>query len=158
MIRYALNCDKDHGFESWFQSAAAFERLQATGMLACSVCGSTKVEKSLMAPTVRLGRKAQAAVPTPKPKPEPPSAPDATRPLATPSTQLEIALRALRAEVEANSEYVGADFAAQARAIHDGDAPERAIYGEARGDEARALIEDGVPVAPLPFTPRRKAN
>ena len=53
---------------------------------------------------------------------------------------------------------VPADFAAQARAIHDGDAPERAIYGEARGDEARALIEDGVPVAPLPFTPRRKAN
>ena len=79
MIRYTLNCDNDHGFDSWFQSAAAFERLHATGMLACSVCGSAKVEKSLMAPSVRPGRKAQAAIPapTPKPKPELPHGPDA---------------------------------------------------------------------------------
>ena len=64
----------------------------------------------------------------------------------------------MRRQVEDNSEYVGLNFATEARAIHDGDKPNRAIYGEARADEARKLIEDGVPVAPLPFMPRRKTN
>ena len=64
----------------------------------------------------------------------------------------------MRRQVEANSEYVGVNFVTEARAIHDGEAPERAIYGEARPEEARKLMEDGIPVAPLPFLPRRKAN
>ncbi len=67
-------------------------------------------------------------------------------------------MAALRAKIEASSEYVGLNFAAEARAIHDGDAPERAIYGEAKPDEAKRLIEDGIPVAPLPFIPVRKTN
>lgn len=67
-------------------------------------------------------------------------------------------LAAIRRKIEANSEYVGTDFATEARRIHDGDAPERAIYGEARPEDARKLIEDGVPVAPLPFMPSRRTN
>ncbi|MGL5008851.1 MAG: DUF1178 family protein, partial [Paracoccaceae bacterium] len=78
--------------------------------------------------------------------------------ITTPRDTKEHALAALRAKVEAESDYVGPNFAAEARAIHAGDAPERAIYGEARFEEAKALIEDGVPVAPLPFIPTRKAN
>ncbi|PTE22454.1 DUF1178 domain-containing protein [Cereibacter changlensis JA139] len=140
MIRYSLKCDQDHGFESWFQSAAAFDDLAAAGRLSCPVCGSVTVDKTLMAPAVRPARKA---------------APGA---LAAPGSKVEEALAALRKQVEENSEYVGLNFAAEARAIHEGDAPQRAIYGEAKLEEARRLVEDGVPVAPLPFMPPRKVN
>ncbi|MFT4149866.1 MAG: DUF1178 family protein [Paracoccaceae bacterium] len=138
MIRYALKCPSDHGFESWFQSSEAYEALRRAGHVACPACGSTQVEKALMAPSVRTD--------------------EGERPLSRPAGERERALAELRRQVEANSEYVGMGFAAEARAIHAGDAPERAIYGEARPDEAKALIEEGVPVAPLPFMPVRKAN
>lgn len=137
MIRYTLKCPDDHGFDSWFQSAAAFDGLLASGHLSCPVCGATAVEKSLMTPSVL---------------------PDRAPTLTTPIGDRERALADLRARVEANSEYVGMNFVTEARAIHDGDAPERAIYGEARPDEAIKLLEDGVPVAPLPFMPVRKTN
>ncbi|MDH5452625.1 MAG: DUF1178 family protein [Paracoccaceae bacterium] len=146
MIRFSLSCADDHGFESWFQSSETFDRLLAGGMISCGVCGSTDVKKSLMAPSVRPARKTN----TPDPVP--------SRSLSTDVSTQEKALAALRREVEKNSDYVGMNFAAEARAIHDGDAPERSIYGEARIDEARKLIEDGVPVAPLPFRPTRKSN
>jgi hypothetical protein len=142
MIRYAIKCSADHSFDSWFQSAAAFEALKGAGHVSCPICGSTEVEKGLMAPAVRLSE--TAAVPD--------------RPLEAPGTDVEAALAALRRQIEANSDYVGLNFAAEARRIHAGEAPERSIYGEARADEARALIEDGVPVAPLPFVPGRKTN
>ena len=139
MIRYALTCDRDHGFESWFQSAEAFDRLRAAALVRCPDCGSGEVTKSLMAPQVQASR-------------------DRGQPLSVPVTEREKALAELRRKVEENSEYVGMSFAAEARKIHDGDAPERSIWGEAKPDEARRLIEDGVPVAPLPFLPQRKAN
>lgn len=144
MIRYSLSCANDHGFESWFQSAEAYERLRAADHVACAVCGSTEVTKSLMAPAVRSSRKAAEK--------------DKPGPLSAPASAEEEALAAMRRQIEENSDYVGLNFAAEARAIHEGDAPERSIYGEARPDEARRLIEDGVPVAPLPFLPARKAN
>ncbi len=140
MIRYALNCQNDHQFESWFQSAEAFEKLHVAGMVTCAVCGGTDVEKGLMAP--RIGKDTDVAA----------------RPLSAPASPAEQAVAELRKKIEENAEYVGTDFASEARAIHDGDAPERGIYGEAKPDEARKLIEDGVPVAPLPFTPNRKSN
>lgn len=143
MIRYALSCPNDHNFESWFQSAEAFDRLKAAGQVSCVVCGATEVAKSLMAPAVRPARKLDEPAP---------------RPLSAPTNPAEQALAALRRKIEENSEYVGMNFATEARAIHDGDAPERPIYGEARLDEAKRLIEDGVPVAPLPFMPGRKSN
>jgi hypothetical protein len=142
MIRYSLKCAQAHEFESWFQSAQAYESLLSAGHVTCAVCGSADVEKLLMAPAVRPARKAASA----------PSA------LSQAVSEKEQALAALRAQVEANSEYVGMNFASEARAMHDGTSPERAIYGEAKPEEARKLIEDGVPVAPLPFLPRRKAN
>lgn len=143
MINYALKCDRDHRFESWFQSADAFDKLHSAGMVSCAVCGSTSVEKAIMSPRVSQSATAPA-------KPE--------RPLSKPASPAEQALAELKAHVEKNSDYVGRDFANQARAMHEGGAPERAIHGEARPDEARKLIEDGVPVAPLPFRPNRKSN
>jgi len=139
MIRYTLKCSDDHEFDSWFQSADAFDRLRGAGHVSCAVCGTSEVEKVLMAPAVRPARKAAA-------------------PLTAPATPVEEALAKMRRAIEENSDYVGMNFAAEARAIHEGEAPERSIYGEARADEAKKLIEDGVPVAPLPFLPRTKAN
>lgn len=140
MILYALHCDQGHDFESWFKSSQAFDTLLAAGMVGCSICGSTSIQKTLMAPSVRPVRDA------------------AEKSLGTPQSKLEEAVAALRRQVEENSEYVGMNFATEARAIHDGDAPERAIHGEARLEEARALLEDGIAVTPLPFLPTRKTN
>ncbi|WP_371056130.1 DUF1178 family protein [Rhodosalinus sp. K401] len=142
MIHYTLKCANDHSFDSWFQSAVAFDKLEAAGMVCCSVCGSTKVQKDVMSP--RVGKTTRRARPAPA--------------LSAPAHPAEPALRRLRAFVEANSEDVGENFVREARAIHAGDAPERAIRGQARPAEARKLVEDGVPVAPLPFLPTRKSN
>ena len=151
MIQFTLKCDQDHRFDSWFQSASAFDKLHAAGMVACAVCGSTHVEKALMAPSVRDSRRKtpQAAEAPDTPRP---------RPLSAPATTAEQALADLKRHVEKNSEYVGLNFAREARQMHEGSAPERSIYGEARPEEARKLIEDGVPIAPLPFLPNRKSN
>ena len=145
MIRYSLACAEGHRFNSWFQSADAFDRLASARHLTCAVCGGPEVSKALMAP----------AVATDRPEPGPAPAPG---PLTAPRSPAETALAELRARIERESEYVGLSFAREARAIHDGAAPERPIYGEAKPDEARALIEDGIPVAPLPFRPRAKSN
>jgi hypothetical protein len=149
MIRYTLTCKDGHGFDSWFQNAAAFGALRAGGQLACPVCGATDVEKALMAPAVVQTRPPEpATVPPPSARPS----------LTEPQSELELAIATLRRQVEENSDYVGLNFAAEARKMHDGDTPARAIHGEAKPDEARKLIEDGIPVAPLPFLPVRKVN
>lgn len=137
MILYALHCSAGHEFDSWFQSAGALDKLLTSAMVSCPVCGSVTVTKALMAPSVVAARPGT---------------------LRDPSNHRETALAALRAEVEAKSDYVGMNFVAEARAMHAGDAPERPIYGEARPDEAIKLLQDGVPVAPLPFMPVRKTN
>ncbi|MFN3278081.1 MAG: DUF1178 family protein [Paracoccus hibiscisoli] len=135
MIRYALRCDEGHDFDGWFRSSDGFEAMRDAGHVTCAQCGTTRVDRALMAPAV-----------TEK------------RPLTAPRNPAEAALNALRRKVEENSDYVGLSFAEEARAMHEGTRPARAIHGEARPDEARKLIEDGVPVAPLPFRPRQKAN
>ena len=134
MIRFNLKCEQNHEFESWFQSGDAFEKLASTGMLSCTTCGSTKISKSIMAPAVSTSSAVTAPQPT------------------------EAAIAALRKEVETKSDYVGDAFATQARAMHDGTTPERSIYGQADLQEAKKLIEDGIPVMPLPFIPAKKTN
>lgn len=134
MIRFHLKCDQNHEFESWFQSGDAFDKLVAAGMVNCTSCGSTDVTKTIMAPAVSTSN----AITTPKPS--------------------EKALAELRESVEANSDYVGKSFAKEARDMHDGTVPERPIYGEANLKEAKKLVDDGIPVVPLPFMPRKKTN
>jgi len=146
MIRYALKCDAEHSFESWFQSASAFETLFDGGMVTCAVCGSGKVQKAIMTPVVSGTKKSQKAV-------EPMQSYAGV--LSKPASPAEQALTELRKKIVANSEDVGTEFAREARAIHEGEAPERPIIGEARANEARALIEDGIPVAPLPWQSRK---
>ena len=134
MIRFHLKCDHDHSFDSWFQSGEAFDKLVASGMVTCTACGSAAVSKSIMAPAVSTSADA------PKPRPH------------------EAELKKLRDTVESRSDYVGKSFAKEARDMHDGLVPERPIYGEARIDEAKKLVADGIPVMPLPFIPRKKAH
>jgi len=145
MIRYTLKCEEEHSFDSWFQSAGAFDKLSMSGLISCSVCGSENIQKAVMAPGVRPGRKAAQ------------TAEAFARPLSAPASPAEQALKEMRKKIEATSEDVGRDFAREARAIHEGEAPARAIIGEVAPDEAHRLIRDGVPVAPLPWS-SRKAN
>ncbi len=157
MIRYMLKCSKEHQFESWFRSAEAFETLCKNGQLSCPTCGTSQVFKAMMAPRVSTARKPEL------PATEAPASasPTQTSPMEPPrptAEDVEQAVAKLRADVEANSDYVGVEFAKEARKIHEGEAPARAIYGEAKLDDAKALLEEGVPVLPLPFTPKRKLN
>lgn len=167
MIRYSLKCAEGHSFDSWFQSAAAYDKLAGAGMVSCAVCGSDKVDKAIMAPRVRPGRKAVSTVGeadsadqerTGSTQHEPQLPAPVGGALSAPSSEVEQAIKELRKQVDANSDYVGKDFVSEARAMHLGEAPARSIHGEARLDEAKSLIEDGVPVLPLPFGPTRKTN
>lgn len=157
MIRFSLKCKDGHGFESWFQSGSAFEALQSRGLLECAICGTNSVEKAIMAPRVSSGdRPSETAAPeTPPPAPEHPVAVSGG---LQPDTPLAQALTKLRQEVEKNSDYVGDSFSDEARKIHLGESPQRAIYGEARLDEAKSLIDDGIDVVPLPFRSGPKSN
>lgn len=141
MIHYDLKCPKGHEFDGWFASALAFDALLAAGHVTCTLCGASDVVKRIMAPAVRPARNVGEKLK-----------------LQTPTNDLEAALVEMRSKIEANSEYVGQNFASEARAMHEGKIDERSIYGEAKPDEARALLEDGIPVAPLPFMPKRQAN
>lgn len=145
MIRFALKCANEHSFESWFPSNDKFDELQSAGLISCPTCNNTEVAKELMAPPVRSSRKRA-------PLPE-------TQPMAaSPDPDVAEAIKAIRDHVEKNSDYVGDRFADEARAMHEGDAPHRSIHGQANAEEAKKLIEDGVPALPLPFIPRQKTN
>jgi len=145
MICFTLACDKGHSFESWFASNDKFEALQKGGHVTCPECNSSSVAKELMAPPVRASRNAKKTI--------------QTQPMAaSPDPDVAEAIKAIRDHVEKNSDYVGDDFAKEARAMHEGDSPQRSIHGQARPEEARKLIEDGVPALPLPFVPRQKTN
>ncbi len=144
MIKYALACEQAHEFESWFPSSDAFETQRKRGFVTCPFCNSAKVEKQIMAPSVARTDKTPA-----------PAAPEA-QPVAVLSDkerEIRAALRALREHVLKNSENVGKGFVEEARKMHYGETEERSIYGEADLAEARALLEEGIDVLPLPVVP-----
>lgn len=143
MIRYALRCKKGHEFEAWFKSSAAYDEQAKGGKVLCAVCGSKKVEKALMAPNVS-SRKAE---PIPVAQTPPGDKRDDMR------REIITMMRKLRAEVEKNAEYVGPQFAEEARKIHHEEAPARGIYGEASPDDVRELREEGIEFYPLPAVP-----
>jgi hypothetical protein len=144
MIKYALACEQAHEFESWFPSSDAFETQRKRGFVTCPFCNTAKVEKQIMAPSVARTDKAPAL-----------AAPEA-QPVAVLSDkerEIRAALRALREHVLKNSENVGKGFVEEARKMHYGETEERSIYGEADLAEARALLEEGIDVLPLPVVP-----
>ena len=159
MIRYALNCDHGHTFESWFANSAAYDKQAKRALVACPVCDSTKVEKAIMSP--RLGRADAAdtppmklpmpAVPAPGPVQGPVQGPVAV--MSPPERELRKKLKELRDHITKNADYVGPRCPEQARKIHYGEIEHRSIYGEASPDEAKELHEEGIEFHPLPTLP-----
>ena len=142
MIVFDLACADGHVFEAWFGSSADYEEQRARGLVACPICGDSDIAKAVMAPNVSAkGNRSSKPVPI---RSGGPPAPAEMKAMLT-------ALAKAQAKILEGSEHVGARFADEARAIHDGDAPERAIHGQATVEEARSLVEDGVPVMPLPL-------
>ena len=151
MIRYTLNCDKGHTFESWFANSAAYDKQAKRSLIACPVCDSTKVEKAIMAP--RLSRSEAPDEPA-KPAAAPPPAPSApVAVMSPPERELRKKLKELREHIVKNADYVGPRFSEQARKIHYGETERRSIYGEATPEEAKELDEEGIAFAPLPVLP-----
>ncbi len=146
MIVFGLKCQKGHGFESWFKDGAAFERQSKRGLVECPVCGSTKVKKELSAPRLAGTKKSRkAAAPAASP------AAMGDDPALAKAAELQRELSKLRQHVEKNFEHVGERFAEEARKIHYGETKRRDIYGEATSEEAKALAEEGVEVAQIPW-------
>jgi hypothetical protein len=155
MIRYTLLCEKDHEFESWFADSAAYDRQVRRQLVTCPQCGSTKVEKAIMAP--RLAAGAKNAVPNEAPQPSaPPAAPAPVAMLSPQERELRAKLKELRDHLTKNAENVGSRFPEEARKMHYGEIEHRSIYGEATPEDAKALAEEGIEFHPLPLLPDDK--
>ena len=155
MIRYSLQCDRSHTFESWFQSSAAYESQEKRKLVSCPSCGSVKVERAIMAPQIvtKKGREDARAVPAAEVAGPESVAPEATPLLMAQELELRAKIKELRDHITKNADNVGERFPNEARKMHYGDIEHRPIYGEASPDEARALIDEGVEVSPLPVLP-----
>ena len=157
MIHYNLRCKKGHAFESWFQSSSAYEQQERRKQVDCPICGSSDVERAIMAPQI-VGKRGREAAPS-EALPAPTTTADVTPPAAsTPllmaqERELRAKLRELRDHIVKTADNVGERFPNEARKMHYGDIEHRPIYGEASPDEARSLIEEGVEVSPLPVLP-----
>jgi hypothetical protein len=159
MILYALKCANDHAFEGWFRSSADYARQIKRHAIGCPECGSTEVEKAVMAPNVARTDKTEAPgpqLPEPMPPANPPS--PAAGVAAGPPPNPEKFFAALRRHVEEHFDYVGENFPEEARKMHYGETDDRPIYGEASQEEARELIDEGIEVAPLPGGKKKRSR
>jgi hypothetical protein len=142
VIRYTLRCERDHEFDAWFRSIGDYDRAAAGGENACPECGSMKVEKALMAPSVGGTKKGENRASS-----------DEKMTLAVPdprSVVMREMIKEFRKRVTENADYVGDKFPEEARKIHYNEVEARGIYGEATPDEARELQEEGIEFQPLP--------
>ena len=137
MILFTLRCAREHEFEGWFPDNHRFEAQHADGGIACPHCGDTSVEKAVMAP--RLGRSREAMPP------------------AAALAQLRKVLIEMRRQVETHCDYVGNQFANEARRIHYGETDPHAIYGEASDAESRELVDEGISFGQIPWIPTSDA-
>lgn len=129
MIRYALVCDEGHNFDGWFRDSETFETQSAQRLVTCPFCASHNVTRAVMAPHVaRSGGGDEAA-------------------------RLRGMIRRLREQVVAGTEDVGERFPQEARAMEEGEAERRPIRGRATFEEAKALLEDGIEILPIPELP-----
>ncbi len=158
MIRYALICGRKHSFESWFANSGTYDKQVKRGLVTCPVCGSNKVDKTIMAPA--LGRRAAEIEPAPAPAAQPApaaaAAADTKSPVAILSTQeraFRRKLKELRDHLTKNADNVGPKFPEEARKMHYGEIEHRSIYGEASPDDAKALAGEGIEFHPLPVLP-----
>ena len=145
MIRYALNCDQGHEFESWFPSSSAYDKQAKRGLLSCPQCGSGKIDKAIMAPRLSgPNRETPAEAPPPK---------NPVAMLSPQEREIRSKLKELRDHLTKNAENVGPKFPEEARKMHYGDIEHRSIYGEASPQEAKELADEGIEFHPLPMVP-----
>ena len=152
MIHYDLRCGAGHDFDSWFKDSEAFAAQSKAGFVECPVCGSKDVSKRLMAPAIpkKGSNRAKEAPPQP-PAPAVAEAPPAPPPPIP--AQMVAFLQRVRTEIEKRADYVGRDFAEEARKISRGESERTAIYGEASDADAEALRDEGIEVARIPWVP-----
>ncbi len=138
MISFSLCCEAGHDFEGWFSSSDDYDSQNSSGLVSCPYCGSSKIEKSLMAPSVSTSKsKDKVNVAT----------------VNRVQRQMLSELKQVRDKITANAENVGERFPEEARKIHYGEAETRGIYGEASREEVEDLVEEGVQIAPMPVLP-----
>ncbi len=150
MIRYALLCDLDHAFESWFDHSSAFDKLQTSKLIECPHCGSQKIRKDLMSPQIGGLRANKRTTSNPS------IAKSKDTELQNLQQEAVELARKIRGHVEKNADKVGDKFASEARKIHFEEVEPHNIYGEATSDEVNELAEDGIEIAPLPTLPEDK--
>jgi hypothetical protein len=153
MITFDLNCSNGHQFEGWFASSADFDAQKSSGLLACPACNDGMIQKALSVPNVpRKGNQRAVSLPSVVPEAAETST-DAPATEISPAIVAELVQKLARAQSEMldKSQWVGGNFAETARAIHYGEEPDRLIHGETSRDEAKALVEEGIDVAPLLF-------
>jgi hypothetical protein len=156
MIRYSLICECRHEFEIWFKNSADYERQSKRNLVTCPACGSAKVEKALMAPSLGRGSKKGANARPPEMPAEAPAPSEPRTPVAMMSPQereFRAKLKELREHLVKNADNVGPKFPDEARKMHYGEIEHRSIYGEATPQEANELAEEGIEFHPLPMLP-----
>jgi hypothetical protein len=158
MIRYSLICEKKHDFEIWFKNSADYDKQAKRGLVTCPACGSAKVEKALMAPSLGRRTTKDAGAPPSEialtPKAAAPTEEKTSVAMVSPQEQeFRAKLKELRDHLTKNADNVGAKFPEEARKMHYGETEHRSIYGEASPQEAKELIEEGVELHPLPVLP-----
>jgi len=129
MILYDLRCGQDHGFEGWFRDSKAYDSQRRGGRVVCPICGDKKIRKAPMAPRLAKTR------------------------TGTTEAEMMTNLRQMRRQVEANCDYVGENFAEEARKIHYGETEKRGIYGEASESDSKELADEGIEVNRIPWVP-----
>jgi hypothetical protein len=155
MIHYNLRCERDHAFDSWFQSSSAYDSQVKRKLVSCPICGTAKVDKAIMAPRIvgKKGRERPVAE-ADSPAPAVNATPSESTPLLmAQERELRAKLKELRDHIVKNADNVGESFPNEARKMHYGDIEHRPIYGEASPEEAKSLIDEGVEVSPLPVLP-----
>jgi hypothetical protein len=162
MIAYDLICAPyNHRFEGWFASSEEYDRQLIAQLLCCPTCGSVAVKKAVMAPNIaRKGNQPPVSLPRAEPETEQSVAVSNQPEMPAEIEKAIAALGKLQSRMLENSDWVGNKFAEEARAIHYGETPERIIHGSASANEAQALFDEGITVAPLPlpFVPPEAKN
>jgi hypothetical protein len=156
VIRYNLVCDQRHEFESWFANSAAYDKQAKRGLVSCPLCGSAKVEKTIMAPRLaRTDKSGPIMAPSEEaaPAPAPAETPTPVAMISPQEREFRKKLKELRDHLTANAENVGKKFPEVARKMHYGETEHRSIYGEASPKDAKELHEEGIEFHPLPVLP-----
>lgn len=154
MIRYTLACDKGHQFESWFADSAAYDKQAKHKLVSCPICGSAKVDKTIMAPRISTSKKRAKAADLAVEAPAPVAAGNTPVAMVSPQEQeLRSKLKELREHLTKNSDNVGDKFPEEARKMHYGETEHRSIYGNASPQDAKEMLDEGIEFHPIPVLP-----